>query len=774
MNNITLPKASSFQGRFLSLGALVLLFCLTANSALLAQLHDVDYYLKLKDIPRPAPGEAPNSVNPFLSMTPPGTPTQPLSWTMYQKARKDAEVQSENYVNRSLTIEEVEPNNTIGQGQKLNFFGSRYSQFNQVFLEGSSGMLPSFSSTTINASENNGSILLADETGLDEMFEQVVIQSEIGDGPNGSISDWDFYKVEARAGMRLIVDINTPIPFGDLDSYVVIYDANGNSLAESGEDATSYDSFINFEVPATGTYYICVGGYFAFVPIDPFDEDSPSVTGAIGSEGEYELVISLLNFTDTDYYLVNLRRGDVFGADLVGAGFGARLSILNFRGELNVSTNLPSSANYPSPNPMPATGETSVAFIAPENGWYAVNVSENFGDYILELFVTRPAGEVNAPMEQVIFLDYNGEDFDPCEFFEADCSIPSFLTPLKEFFPNWGLPNDDETVKRITSRITEGVKESLETDLKRSGLNRFFRVRIIGNNGLTDRTGSYEPRSVGYRKVSRVITSGTTSEAFINTIGIAQSIDLGNFRQEEDAIVLLDVLSAPATPGANANFTFSLNDVVLAPGVSKEDLVVTVLANVIAHEAGHYLGNWHNDGFSATKCIMDEGPGGLFNLAGIGASGVFGGPDQVDVDFVTDTYSFRELFTGTENTQVNTAFALTLYPFRTYLQQINQELLDSESGQNMLQLSKAYPNPAKVDEQLMVGFTMEEEGPATVRLFDLSGKEISTLYNNDHAAAGIVHQLRINSAELNLSAGTYIYSLETQQGMVSKKVVLTK
>ena len=775
MNNFTLLKTSRLLVKNVGPWAIVALLCFAAWSTIYAQDIDVDKYLKLKDIPRPAPGEVPNTVNPFLSLTPPGTPTQPLSWMMYKKAQKDAAVQSENYVNRSLTIDEVEPNNTIGQGQKLNFFGSRYSQFNQVFVDGSSGMLPAFNSRAVDASENNGSIHLADETGLDEMFEQVVIQSEIGDGPNAGISDWDFYKVEARAGMRLIVDINTPIPFGDLDSYVVIYDANGNSLAESGEDATSYDSFINFVVPQTGTYYICVGGYFAFIPIDPFDEDSPSVTGAIGSEGEYELVMSLFNFTDTDYYLVNLRRGDVFGADLVGAGFGARLSIFNFRGELNVSTNLPSNANYPSPNPLPANGETSVAFIAPEHGWYAVNVSENFGDYLLEMFVTRPAGEVNAPMEQVIFLDYNGEDFDPCEFLEIPtCSFPTFLTPLKEFFPAWGLPNDDATVRRITARITDVVKESLETDLKRSGLNRFFRVRIIGNNGLTDRTGSYEPRSVGFRQVSRVITSGTTAEALINTIGIAQSIDLGNFRQEEDAIVLLDVLSAPATPGANANFTFSLNDVVLAPGVSKEDLVVTVLGNVIAHEAGHYLGNWHNDGFSATKCIMDEGPGGLFNLAGIGASGVFGGPDQVDVDFVTDTYSFRELFTGTENTQVNTAFALTLYPFRTYLEQINEELLDTDRRQDMLQLSKTYPNPAKVNDEIMMGFTMEKEGPATVRLFDMSGKAISTLYSNDRAATGIVHQLRLNSAELNLSAGTYIYALETTQGVVSKKLVLTK
>ena len=775
MSNFTLRiPCPTLQSKGLWVALIALL--MSANISLNAQEHNhlMDEIMALKGVEKVIPGETPNTVNPFLSLTPPGTPADPAGWMNHLKAKKQAAIQSESYVNRSLTIEEVEVNNSIKQGQKLNFFGSRYSQFNQVFVEGSSGMFPGFNFRDVSASEDNGSIPLADESGIVELFDGAIVESEIGDGPVAGLSDFDMYSVTAGAGSVLNIQVNTPEPFGDLDPFVAVYDANGVLLATNDDGIPgTFDSFLSFEAPATGTYYVSVGGFDSFLPADPFDSGSGSVTGNLGSEGTYQLILGLFNFTDTDFYLVNLRRGDVFGADLVGTSTGARLSIFNFRGELNVSTNLNTNVNYPAPSPLPANGGTSIAFIAPEAGWYAVNVAENFGDYVLELFVTRPAGEVNAPMEQVIFLDYNGEDFDPCEFLEIDCSIPSFLTPLKEFFPNWGLPNDDETVKRVVGRITDVVKENLEEDLKRSGLNRFFRVRIIGNNGLTDRTGSYEPRSVGIRKVSRVITSGTISEAFISTIGIAQSIDLGNFRQEEDAIVLLDILSAPFS-GANANGTFSLNDVVLAPGVSKEDLVVTALGNVISHEAGHYLGNWHNDGFTAVQCIMDQGPGGLFNLIGVGPSGVFGGADQTDVDFVTDEFAASELFTGMENTQANTAFALTLYPFRTYLQQINDELLGTESAEDMVRLSKTYPNPAKVDDQIMMGFTMEEEGPATVRLFDMSGKAISTLYSNNRAETGIVHQLNLNSAELNLSAGTYIYTLETKEGVVSKKLVLTK
>ena len=87
----------------------------------------------------------------------------------------------------------------------------------------------------------------------------------------------------------------------------------------------------------------------------------------------------------------------------------------------------------------------------------------------------------------------------------------------------------------------------------------------------------------------RVIVGGTIAESGLSTIGIAQSIDPGNFETEETAFVLLDVLSGPAGDDASLN-TY------LTPASDRVAFVGHALGNVIAHEAGHMFGsgNTHN------------------------------------------------------------------------------------------------------------------------------------------------------------------------------------
>ena len=80
-------------------------------------------------------------------------------------------------------------------------------------------------------------------------------------------------------------------------------------------------------------------------------------------------------------------------------------------------------------------------------------------------------------------------------------------------------------------------------DMVDSGLNQRFRLRILNSRDHAD--------PFGKPNVSRLIVGGTIAESGIATIGIAQSIDPGNFATEETAVVLLDVLSAPADGSAN-------------------------------------------------------------------------------------------------------------------------------------------------------------------------------------------------------------------------------
>ena len=102
----------------------------------------------------------------------------------------------------------------------------------------------------------------------------------------------------------------------------------------------------------------------------------------------------------------------------------------------------------------------------------------------------------------------------------------------------------------------------------------------------------------------------------------------------------------------------------LAHGVDVEVLadrvafVGQVLGNVVAHEAGHYLGNWHVDQFDASPNLMDQG-GNYRALFGPGPDGVGGTADDRDVDFGPNRLNPFEGFEGLENTLQRAAFGLT-------------------------------------------------------------------------------------------------------------------
>ena len=548
-------------------------------------------------------------------------------------------------------------NDTQDTGQMIENFGSGKKMVNRVFISGSNGPeVPVIEPSPATASEDDGAIPLSNGTGIKNNNESVIYQAIIGDGPWGSAEagtgDFDFYMVSAKAGTTIQIDVNTPSPFEDLDPFIAVWDEFGFILAFNDDDAFSFDSFLSFDVPVDGNYFISVAGFGSFVPNDPFD---PGSGAGFGSEGEYEIIFTTIDQSDVDFYVFDLKKGDLFGADITGRS-APFLSVKRPAQDEAVGTNLPSNIFYPIENPLPKMGQTSVGYIAEEDGKYAIEVSQNAGPYEMELFATRSNFEVNPRMTQVLFIDYDGSDFDAGEFFGGEPTGTVQLSPFRDFLENWGIENTDENVKRITKRITKVVEENIQEDLEHLGINENFRVKIVANDGTE--ADDFEPKSSPGFPVSKVIVGGTIEESGIGTIGIAQSIDLGNYDTEEIALVLLDVLSDSAT-GFPADLTYAINDLILAEGVDIEDAVVTAVGNVTSHEAGHYLGNWHNDGFNETSVIMDEGPGGFFNLAGVGPSGVFGAEDQIDVDFNADFYSTGEVFSGFENNAVNTAFALS-------------------------------------------------------------------------------------------------------------------
>jgi hypothetical protein len=167
------------------------------------------------------------------------------------------------------------------------------------------------------------------------------------------------------------------------------------------------------------------------------------------------------------------------------------------------------------------------------------------------------------------------------------------------------------------------------------------------------------PDTFGKKNVTRVIVGGTIAESGIPTIGIAQSIDPGNFAREESALVLLDALSDPPDPDADPDiFPDPSLRAYLTSRSDRVEFVGTAIGNVVAHEVGHMLGNFHVDPFDDVANLMDSG-GNFPLLYGVGRDGVGGTADDPNVKFGRDVYDPFEGFGGTENTAANARWGLS-------------------------------------------------------------------------------------------------------------------
>jgi hypothetical protein len=127
---------------------------------------------------------------------------------------------------------------------------------------------------------------------------------------------------------------------------------------------------------------------------------------------------------------------------------------------------------------------------------------------------------------------------------------------------------------------------------------------------------------------------------------------VGNFNTTETALVLLDTLSGTDAEAASVN-TFDID-----PSASIVDFIGIAVGNIVAHEAGHFFGNFHTDQFNELATIMDQGgnPAGIF---GVGADDIFGTADDVDVDFDVDNYVLNEGLVGIEDTLNVISFGLS-------------------------------------------------------------------------------------------------------------------
>lgn len=520
------------------------------------------------------------------------------------------------------------------------------------------------------ASEPNGAIPLAPLLDVGAGAARAV-RGEIGDGAFGATSgDFDVYRLQGVAGQLLELAVDTDRPLADLDPIVALWSAAGevidlnDNLPGSGF-LQSFDSYLAVTLPADGTYYAVVGGRGDAggssdledqFPSDPFD--AASGPGA-GSTGRYTLTAGLDapgpgsgRRVDKDTFRLDLRSGDVIGANLLGGALG--LTLTDPSGLPRVtSVGRDLSAIYPADSPLPGGGQAALAYVVDRAGPWTLTVARapsfQRGAYRVEVELARgPLLATATPQTAVLFVDFDGAVIDPVIFRLQPGPRP--FSPLADFLPRWGLSPADEDA--LIDRVLAVVAENLRDDLRSRGGNGDFSTEgLFGRFDLELRNSRDHTDPWGQPGVSRVVVGGTVDELGGLTIGLAQSIDPGNFAPRETAVVLLDFLSA------EADDPNSLNGIERAPGVSAVELIGTALGNLVAHEAGHFLANFHTERDSGPTTLMDRG-GRIPLLLGVGEDGIFGSADDLDVDFDRDHYSPVEAFSGIENTLDAIAFAL--------------------------------------------------------------------------------------------------------------------
>ncbi|OJF13941.1 PPC domain-containing protein [Couchioplanes caeruleus] len=598
--------------------------------------------------PKAAPGAKPTGPNPFLSLPPDASKVDYSGWAAYLKKQASAKAaarlkaqgapSAEAKAAAAVVVDEDEPDGTYGSNespttaQLIQTFGTGSRQNSAIRILGSLDPQSALPAARAATPEDDGAIPLAGDTGIGAGTTAVITEAQIGDGPHGSAgtgtNDFDFYKLTATAGQTITVDTDTPT--GDLDTLVAVYTPDGTIVA-SNDDADGFDSFLTYSVPSAGAYYVIVAAYSG-LPADPFN---PASGDGGASEGPYAVTISATS-ADTDYFAVQLKPGDVLGASVKGAPAYVTVYDTDPREAHGSRQNV--TFIYPMDSKLPGGGRAVTDYVATKAGWHYLGVAEGKGSYDITVEAYRPPLQGDKPT-QTLFLDFDGARVNT-GVFGGTGNVE--LSPFSAFVAKWGIARAQENA--LVDAVIASATESLKADLAASGLNSRFRLKILNSRDHADPWGQ--------KNVSRVIIGGTIAESGIGTIGIAQSIDPGNFETEETALVLQDVLSDPA--GGPASLNTYLTD-----ASDRVAFVGQAIGNVTAHEAGHFFGNWHTDNSDASPNLMDAGGANFHVLFGVGPDGIGGTADDADVDFGHDAFSPAEGFIGTEDTLGRIVFGVT-------------------------------------------------------------------------------------------------------------------
>ena len=90
-------------------------------------------------------------------------------------------------------------------------------------------------------------------------------------------------------------------------------------------------------------------------------------------------------------------------------------------------------------------------------------------------------------------------------------------------------------------------------------------------------------------------------------------------------------------------------------------------------------------------------------------------------------------------------------------------------GPDRFVLAQNYPNP--FNPSTIIEFTIPQSGFATMKVFNVLGQEVATLFEG-MAEAGKIYATRLNAS--SLPSGLYFYRLRSSEKVETKRMVLVK
>lgn len=363
--------------------------------------------------------------------------------------------------------------------------------------------------------------------------------------------------------------------------------------------------------------------------------------------------------SDQDYYSFDLKAGDIL--DVAALGSVSSFNIFLPSGQIWVGQDAPLPGTnlnfYPVDSPLQTLGNVYLAQVAPFDGKYMVSVTaDNINSsYTLGLRTYRPVTEsLPIGQSQIVYLDFDG-GLVPRDEFNVQIDLTgvfqggSFrVPPIEQTLQDTQLVVNRnigaQQYRSIANTITQSVKDQYN-DLENYTGNGSYRLTgNPGDFGITILNSYDDPEPVGVpftRVMFGSIAAFPEIAAADNLLGVAKTIDVGNFDLNDTVLVFVDngVDAGLAVPTSSA--------------ISAFDSVGLGIGVTTTHELAHVFGLFHTDGNNFIPSIIDGG-GALNNEngLGVGADGILGTEDDVPIRFRTDrvdpdgAVTFGNLYSG--------------------------------------------------------------------------------------------------------------------------------